>query len=220
LAASALPAVSPPCRRTLTEYALPLADETHELVKVPGAPLVVVSQLSNSHLVKLWLDPQSEQVTGVQGFPLGPSDAWLHGLAVSKRYPGKIWATHQAGNRLLLVDPGADRLDTSPKILRTIDIPGGGKGPHYAGEYGHMLWASLKGSNQVLAIDYTHPQRYHLYQAEPQPIFVARHPATAEFYASQDASLARLPRTWVVRYSVLGSRRCPSGSYYREARVG
>ncbi|MGH3963926.1 MAG: hypothetical protein ACRDRY_11825 [Pseudonocardiaceae bacterium] len=50
---------------------LPPAAQTHELVKVPGAPLVVVSQQSNSQLVKLWLDSTTEQTSGVQAFPLG-----------------------------------------------------------------------------------------------------------------------------------------------------
>lgn len=35
-------------RRTLAEYVLPRAAQTHELVKLPGAPLVLVSQQSNS----------------------------------------------------------------------------------------------------------------------------------------------------------------------------
>lgn len=77
-------------RRTLTEYVLPPAAQTHELVKVPGAPLVVVSQQSNSQLVKLWLDSTTEQISGVQAFPLGPADAMLHGLALSTRYPGLV----------------------------------------------------------------------------------------------------------------------------------
>lgn len=123
-------------RRTLIEYALPPAAQTHELVKLPGAPLVLVSQQSNSQLVKLWLDPGTEQIIGVQAFPLGPADAMLHGLALSNRHPGLIWATHEMANKLLLVDPGAAQLDAQPKIMREIDVPGGGRGPH--------LWASTR----------------------------------------------------------------------------
>jgi streptogramin lyase len=182
------PGSAAPCHRTITEYELPPAEQTHEIIKMPGRPLVLVSQMSNSTLVKLWLEQGTEQVTGVRAFPLGPPSAMLHGLAVSSRYPEKIWATHEAGNRLLLVDPGTDRLETPPKIVRTIDIPGGGKGPHYVGEYGDLLWVSLKSSNQVLAINHENPLRYWLYQAKPQPIFVARHPDTGEFYVSQDQS--------------------------------
>lgn len=184
--AMAAPVPATPCRRTITEYELPPADQTHEIIKMPGEPLVLVSQMSNSTLVKLRLEKETEQVTDVRAFPLGPPTAMLHGLGASSRYPGMIWATHEAANTLLLVDPGADQLDTPPKIVRTIDIPGGGKGPHYVGEYGDLLWVSLKGSDQVLAINYTDPQQYWLYQAKPHPIFVARHPDTGEFYASQD----------------------------------
>ncbi|MGH3771984.1 MAG: hypothetical protein ACRDRW_11415 [Pseudonocardiaceae bacterium] len=184
--ALAAPARAVPCRRTITEYELPPADETHEIIKMPGKPLVLVSQMSNSTLVKLRLDQGTEQITDMRAFQLGQPSAMLHGLAVSKRYPGKIWATLEAANKLLLVDPGADRLDTPPKIVRTIDIPGDGEGPHYVGEYGDLLWVSLKTSDQVLAINHTNPRKYRLYQAKPHPIFVARHPGSGEFYVSQD----------------------------------
>lgn len=173
-------------RRTLTEYVLPPAAQTHELVKLPDTPLVLVSQQSGSQLVKLWLDPTTEQIIGMHAFPLGPADAMLHGLALSTRHPGLIWATHEMGNKLLLVDPGAAQLDAPPKIMREIDVPGGGRGSHYVGEYEDLLLVSLKGSNQVLVINHTDPQQHWLYDTEEQPIFVTRHPRSGEFYASQD----------------------------------
>ncbi len=175
-------------RRSMTEYELPPATETHEMIKLPGKPMVLVSQMSNSTLVKLQLDPATEQVIGIQPFPLGAPNERLHGLSVSSRYPGKIWATLEAGNKLVLVDPGVDRLDIAPKIVRAIAIPGGGEGPHYVGEYGDQLWVSLKTSDQVLAIDHADPEKYKLYSAEQHPIFVAQHPTTKDFYASQDLS--------------------------------
>jgi virginiamycin B lyase len=174
------------CHRIVTEYELPPAVQTHELVKVPNQPLVLVSQMSNSNLVKVWLDPQTEQITGIQAFPLGPPDAMLHGLAVSTQYPGKIWATHEAANSLLLVDPGVTGLGVPPQIIRTIPIPGDGKGPHAIGEYKNLLWVTLKTSNQILAIDHTDPKQYWFYPALAHPIFVACHPASGDFYASQD----------------------------------
>lgn len=118
--------------------------------------------------------------------PLGPSDAMLHGLTPSTHHPGLVWATHEGGNRLLLVDPGTDRLETPPEIVQEIDVPGGGRGPHYVSEYGDLLWVSLKNSNQVLAINHTDPRQYWLYDGQPHPIFVGRHPDTGIFYASQD----------------------------------
>ncbi|MEV5510170.1 Vgb family protein [Streptomyces orinoci] len=191
-----------PCRRPVVEYQLPLAEETHEIVKLPGAPMVLVSQMSNSRLVKLRLDPRTERVTGIKDFPLGPPDAHLHGLAVSARHPGRIWATHEGGNRLLLVDPRADALDAAPRVERELAIPGGGQGPHYVAEHGDTLWVTLKGSNQVLALDQSRPARHRLFEAKPQPIFAARHPVSGDFYISQDSasSLLRIDpgsgRTW------------------------
>lgn len=185
-------------RRMITEYGLPPARETHELVKLPGLPLVLVSQMSNSHLVKLRLDPDTEEIVAAQAFPLGESDDLLHGLALSRRYPGHVWATHEGGNRLLLVDPGSADVTVPPRVVRTIDIPDRGRGPHYVGEYGDMLWVSLKRSDDVLAIDHTVPSRFRLYPAQSHPIFVARHPASGEFYASQDSTSQILridPRT-------------------------
>ncbi|UGY90295.1 hypothetical protein [Streptomyces gobiensis] len=179
---------SVPCRRSLVEYQLPFAEETHEMVKVPGKPMVLVSQMSNSHVVKLRLDPRTEEVTGTKAFPLGPPDARLHGLAVSSRHPGKIWATHEGGDRLLLVDPNADALDTPPRIMRTIDIPGGARGPHYVNEHGDMLWVTLKGTDHVLALNHTDPAQHWLFPAEAHPIFAARHPVSGDFYVSQDAA--------------------------------
>ncbi|RLV04448.1 hypothetical protein CTZ27_10875 [Streptomyces griseocarneus] len=172
----------------MVEHRLPPAEETHEIVKLPDRPMALVSQMSNSHLVKLALDPETEQVAGVRAFALGAADSMLHGLAVSSRHPGRIWATHEGGNRLLLVDPVADALDAAPRVEREIAVPGGGRGPHYVSEYGDMLWVTLKESDQVLALDHTRPERYRLFQAEAHPIFAAQHPVSGEFYVSQDGA--------------------------------
>lgn len=186
------------CSRTITEYELPRAEQTHEIVKVPKLPLLLISQMSNSVLVKVRIDPQTEEVVGVRGFALASPTAMLHGLAASTRYPGKIWATLEAENSLLLLDPGAG-LDTAPKIVRRIDIPLPGNGPHYVGEYGDKLWVSLKDGRQVLGISHVNPKDdYKLYDALPNPIFVAVHPVSGEVYASQDQSSKILridPRT-------------------------
>ncbi|MEU0243288.1 hypothetical protein ABZ192_03025 [Streptomyces sp. NPDC006235] len=71
----------------------------------------------------------------------------------------------------------------------------GGKGPHYVGEYGDLLWVSLKGTNEVLAIDHRHPERHWFFEARAQPVFVGRHPVSGEFCASQDkaSSPLRIP---------------------------
>ncbi|MFC5720894.1 hypothetical protein ACFP1Z_12025 [Streptomyces gamaensis] len=186
--AAATERLSMVCRRSVVEYGLPPAEETHEIVKVPGRPMALVSQMSSSRLVKLALDPGTERVTAVSAFPLGPPAAMLHGLAVSARHPGRIWATHEGGDRLLLVDPRADALDAAPRVEREIAVPGGGRGPHYVSEYGDVLWVTLKGSDQVLALDHTRPSRFRLFPAAHQPIFAARHPVSGDFYVSQDSA--------------------------------
>lgn len=58
-------------RRLLTEYALLSAAQTHELVKLPDAPLVLVSQQSESQLVKLRLDPDHRAGHRGAGLPTG-----------------------------------------------------------------------------------------------------------------------------------------------------
>ncbi|WP_156077173.1 hypothetical protein [Saccharothrix sp. NRRL B-16314] len=171
--------------RSVVEYGLPPTKDTHELVKVPGLPLVLVSQMSDARLVKVRLDPDTEEAVAVRAHPLGGPGDMLHGLAVSQRYPGMVWATHEGGNRLLLVDPGGADVDVPPRVVRVIDVPEG-RGPHYVGEYDDRLWVSLKTSNDVLSIDHADPSRYRLYRARENPIFVARHPLSGEFYASQD----------------------------------
>lgn len=171
-------------RRSVVEYGLPLAGQTHEVVRLPGTPLVLVSQMTGSALLKVWLDQATEEVLAVRAFPFGPPESRPHGLAVSSRYPGHVWVTLEGANRLLLVDPGAGGVHVPPEVVRTIDVPGAG--PHHVGEYGDHLWVTLKGSNQVLAVDHTDPSRHRLYDALPNPIFVARHPESGEFYVSQD----------------------------------
>ncbi|WP_433261730.1 hypothetical protein ACQPZF_27630 [Actinosynnema sp. CS-041913] len=173
-------------RRSVVEYGLPPAERTHEMVKVPGEPLVLVSQSADSKLVKLRLDPATEEVVAARAFPLGSPDAVLHGLAVSHRHPGMVWATHESANRLLLIDPGGASVDVRPEVVRTIDVPGGGEGPHHVGEYDGQLWVSLRRSRQVLAIDPADPARHRLHDCRPNPVFVARHPGSGDFYVTQD----------------------------------
>jgi len=169
------------------ELEVHVAEQTHEIVKVPQLPMLLVSQMSPSTLVKIALDEATEELRETRSFAIDEPGSMLHGLAVSERYPGHIWATLQAANVLLLLEPGAT-VDTPPSIVRTISIPAPGKGPHYIGEYGDVLCASLKDSNHVLVINHVDERKFELYDALAQPIFVALHPATGELYASQDKS--------------------------------
>ncbi|MFJ4974387.1 hypothetical protein ACIP6X_03375 [Streptomyces coeruleorubidus] len=54
-------------------------------MKVPGAPLLLVTQWYPSRLLKLSLDPHTEQVTGLAQFLLGDDTDLPHGLAASTR---------------------------------------------------------------------------------------------------------------------------------------
>lgn len=171
----------------ITEHKVHEARQTHEIVQLQGLPVLVLSQMMPSTLVKIGLDTRTQQITETCAFPIHEPDSMLHGLATSTRYPGHIWATLQGANLLLLIDPGID-LAAAPMIVRTIPVPAGGRGPHYVGEYGDLLCVSLKDSNQVLNISHIDESDYTLYDALPQPVFVAVHPESGEIYASQDKS--------------------------------
>ncbi|KAG0068819.1 hypothetical protein BGZ93_008115 [Podila epicladia] len=169
----------------IIENALPTAAQTHEVLSIPGRNTLLVSQQSNSVLVKAQVN--NGNVTGVAAFQIGSPTSQLHGLALSKRYPGNVWVTLQADNLVLLIDPRAHSLRSAPKVIKEIKVPEG-KGPHYVGEYGDDLWISLQDSSAVLRINHVNTADYDHYQALPRPIFVAQHPINKNFYSSQDNS--------------------------------
>jgi hypothetical protein len=47
------------------------------------------------------------------------------------------------------------------------------------------MWATLKLSEHVLRINHKNPKDYHLYKAQPIPVFLAQHPVSKEIYASE-----------------------------------
>jgi virginiamycin B lyase len=174
------------CRsKSVSEYPLPAASMTHELAQISGQNLLVISQMDNSTLLKLVVDPATGKPQAVAAFPLGSMMGGLHGLVASKEYPGQIWCTFQFDNKLVRVDP-ANGLETPPVIKQEIPIPAPGRGPHGIIEEGPNVWTTLKDSAHVLRINHTNPADYTLCPAERKPIFVARHPTSGEFYASQD----------------------------------
>ncbi|NLU67341.1 hypothetical protein [Streptomyces sp. HNM0574] len=195
----AAPASGEGCRRELAEYRLPGAEQTHEILRLPGKPYALVTQQGPSRLVKLEIDPRTGKVLDHRGFThLAPENAMLHGLAASRKHPGLVWATTESPEQsaLLLIDPGMNGLDEKPAVKQHVGLPDG-MGPHYVGEFGDEVWATLKGSNQVLRYPLNSPH-YRFYDAKAQPIFVARHPGSGDFYVSQDSSSALLhidPRT-------------------------
>ncbi|KAF9318255.1 hypothetical protein BG003_011565 [Podila horticola] len=170
----------------IIENALPTASQTHEVLSIPDRKTLLVSQMSDSVLVKARVNNDG-QVTGLAAFQIGSPTSQLHGLAHSKRYPGKVWVTLQSDNLLVLIDPRAHSLRSAPRVIKEIKVPEG-KGPHYVGEYGDDLWVSLQDSSAVLRINHVNPNDYDHYQGLPRPVFVAQHPINKHFYSGEDNS--------------------------------
>ncbi|KAF0536897.1 hypothetical protein F8M41_008946 [Gigaspora margarita] len=169
----------------IVENQLPHAEQTHELVKV--GDIVLISQLSNSVLVKIQVDKYGigQQMAS---FQIANPNSTLHGLDLSTQYPGMVWLTLEGDNKLVLIDPGVASVTNTPKVIKEIDVPHPGKGPHYIGEYENDLWVSLKESYHVLRINHRYPTYYSLYKGVIHPIFVAQHPINKMFYSSEDTS--------------------------------
>lgn len=178
--------------RRLTEYLMPAASETHEFARVPNSNFVLLSQMSNSKLIKIELDPATEEPVAFQSFPMGNnSKSGLHGVWPSEVYPGKIWLSLQSENKLLLVDPGQN-LSAVPSIITTIDIPEPGNGPHCVFEINSRVWVGLKvaskqtGQYYVFSADISNFTDQKLYQCLKSPVFIKEEPATKLIYVTQD----------------------------------
>ncbi|KFY20384.1 hypothetical protein V491_03761 [Pseudogymnoascus sp. VKM F-3775] len=190
--------------RRLTEYLMPAATETHEFARVPNTNFVLLSQMSDSQLIKIELDPTTEQPIAFQSFPMGNnSKSGLHGVWPSEVYPGKMWLSLQWENKLLLVDPGRD-LSSAPTILKTIDIPAPGNGPHCVFEIGNRVWAGLKdaskqtGQYYVFSADISkNSTEKTLYPCLKSPVFIKEEPTTKLIYVTQDteSSIMRINTT-------------------------
>ncbi|KAK0624303.1 hypothetical protein B0T14DRAFT_565584 [Immersiella caudata] len=180
--------------RRVTEYLLPVAKQTHEIAKVPGSNFLLVSQMSNSKLIKVELDPSTEAPIAYQSFPMGEnSTSGLHGIWPSAKFPGMVWLSLQSENKLLLVDPGST-LSDAPTILETIDIPVPGNGPHSIFEIGNHIWAGLKdpspqtGEYYAFSADIDNTTDTALYPCLKSPVFIQQEPTTSHIYLTQDAS--------------------------------
>ncbi|KAE8383220.1 hypothetical protein BDV26DRAFT_251906 [Aspergillus bertholletiae] len=189
--------------RRLTEYLMPVTTETHEFARVPNTNFVLLTQMSDSELIKIELDPTTEEPIAYHSFPMGRnSSSMLHGVWPSSKYPGLMWLSLQADNKLLLVDPGKN-LSSVPKIKKTIDIPKPGNGPHCLFEIGNRVWAGLKvaskqtGQYYVFSADIHNSTDYTLYQSLKSPVFIKEEPTTGLIYVTQDSdsSIMRINAT-------------------------
>ncbi|KAI5079131.1 hypothetical protein GOP47_0006802 [Adiantum capillus-veneris] len=173
--------------KVVREYPMPAARETHEMAVV-GENLLVVTQQSNSTLVKVQLDPSTGRPIACVRFVVG--DFWhgLHGLASSLLYPGQVWASLQFKSLLIRINPGQD-LATHPSIEQVITLPPSVYGPHCVCECGTHLWTSCKDSSHVVRINHARPlEDYSVYPCSRRPIFIAMHPTSHDVYASLDVS--------------------------------
>lgn len=190
--------------RRLTEYLMPVATETHEFARVPNSNFVLLTQMSDSELIKIELDPTTEEPIAFHSFRMGRNSttSMLHGVWPSTVYPGMMWLSLQGENKLLLVDPGK-KLSTAPIIKKTINIPAPGNGPHCVFEIGNRVWAGLKvaskqtGKYFVFSADVHNPKNYTLYPALNSPVFITEEPTTGLIYVTQDkdSSIMRINAT-------------------------
>jgi virginiamycin B lyase len=181
--------------KTATEYPLPANQQTHEIVS-PVEGLLLVSQQPGSALVKMQVDRNTGRPISAVSHIIDNPFAGLHGLTVSNRHPGRVWATLQFTSELLLIDPVANDLGAPPKILQRVPLLPPARGPHVVIEDGDDLWISCKDSHHVVRVRSDDPKNISIYPCPPRPIFVAVHPKSKDVYASLDASSAilRIPR--------------------------
>ncbi|MFN7144740.1 MAG: hypothetical protein ACK4YP_13270 [Myxococcota bacterium] len=174
--------------KTVTEYPLPASTQTHEIA-TPRPDLLLVSQQPDSALLKVRLDASGRPVA-VARHVIDGAFAGLHGLALSTRHPGCVWATLQFTSQLLLLDPVGDDLDAPPRVLRRIPLPAPARGPHGVAEAGDHAWASCKDSHHVVRVAVADPADIAVHPCAPRPIFVAVHPTSGDVYATLDRSSA------------------------------
>lgn len=173
--------------KTATEYPLPANGQTHEIVSpVPG--LLLVSQQPDSVLIKIAVDPETGRPLEAAKHTIGTQFSGLHGLHVSKTYPGCVWVTLQFDSQLLLIDPIAGDLGAAPEVRKSIQLPEPARGPHVVIEEGDTLWASCKDSHHVVRVSIDDPDDATVYACGRRPIFVAVHPESGRVYASLDQS--------------------------------
>jgi len=189
-------AVRPLVSRRVTEYLMPVTTQTHEVARVPDTNFLLLSQMSNSQLVKIELDPVTEAPVAYQSFPMGESNrSGLHGVWPSIVQPGMMWLSLQSENKLLLVDPG-NQLSDPPLIIKTINVPEPGNGPHSIFEIDNRVWAGLKVASEqteeyyVFSADIDNPSDTILYPCLNSPVFIQKDPLTNLVYVTQDTASA------------------------------
>jgi len=174
--------------KRVSEYPLPAAWQSHEIIAVPNSNTLLVSQQTNSSLVKVALDPATGAPVRAVSHLVGTVTDGLHGLCNSLIYPGMVWATLQFTSQVVLLDPKAANVDEPPIVARSFTLPVAARGPHVVIEDSPNLWVTAKDGGQVVRIALNQPQPYTLYTAQRRPIFVAIQKSTGLVFATEDQS--------------------------------
>lgn len=179
---------------------MPEAEETQEFARAPNSNFVLLSQMSDSQLIKIELDPTTKEPIAFQSFPTKGSPCRLHGVWLSKIYLGMTWLSIQGDNQLLLVLVGpGQNLTTAPSIIHTIDMPAPGNVLHCVFEIGKRVWASLKekskqtGQHYVFSADVFNPTDQILYPCLASPVFIKEELIASLIYVTQDWLKLRIP---------------------------
>jgi virginiamycin B lyase len=177
--------------KTVVEYPLPAAAQTHEILAVSD-DLLLISQQTDGSLVKVALD-NNGQPTGARKWTATNQWSGLHGLALhsgsgSNSSVPTVWATVQFDNAILQIDPKGDDINSQPQVINTIPIPSPAFGPHGVLENNGNLWISCKDSSHVVRININNPADHQVWAVSGRPIFVAVHPTSGDVFASLDLS--------------------------------
>lgn len=137
------------------EHALPIAQQTHEVIYDPHTHAVLVTQMEEGRLVKLTIDEKSGELSSeVQSTLLdvphrdkdGNPFVGLHGLALSEKFPGHVWCTLQYVNTIVLVDIATLAVAASFACPQTLaDGVSTIGGPHSLVEKRGHLYVTMKG---------------------------------------------------------------------------
>jgi virginiamycin B lyase len=182
--------------KTVIEYSLPAAAQTHEILAISDN-LLLISQQTDGSLVKVALNNDG-QPTSTRKWTATNERSGLHGLAhgpaIHLPVKGKfvviptVWATVQFDNAILRINPGADDIKSPPRVIETIPIPSPAFGPHSVVENNGNLWISCKDSSHIVRINIKDREDHQVWAVSRRPIFVAVHPTSQDVFASLDLS--------------------------------
>ncbi|KAJ5220531.1 hypothetical protein N7468_009735 [Penicillium chermesinum] len=179
--------------KSVVEYPLSAAAETHEIIAA-SEKLLLISQQTDGALVKVALDGKGNP-TGSRAWTVTNQWSGLHGLVLhsgssnsSNSSGATIWATEQFDNTILQIDPNGDDINSPPKIINRFPIPAPAFGPHGILQNKGDLWVACKDSSHVVRITIDNPDEHQIWPVSRRPIFIAVHPTSGDVYSGLDLS--------------------------------